>query len=249
MSDAFLVRRGGSGGLSPNSAVIHVISLAGSTISFEKNGVIVKVLGPDKQHINNLDSEYADWYYAVTSNFFGTWTVTSTNNEGNISQTISISDAKQYDVTLFYGNLYWHGDEYIGITGGWEPAEVYYSNGYKYRQPAYTKASDYIRVVAAGYNGSEGCLGTVNKVDLTRYNSLKINITSIYNTSYAKSRIIVSSSNAGQVSAAATRQLTAQGASSLDISSLSGKYYILLCVGYIYNEGCSFNFDKVWLEA
>lgn len=250
MSDAYLVRRGGAGVLSPNSAVIHVTAPAGSTISFEKGGVVAKVLGPGKQHINISDSSFAEWYYAVAPHHFGSWTVTGTNSEGSISQTITVNDVKQYDVTLFSGHLYWQGDECIGITGGWEPAEAYYSNGYYYRQlSTIAKDPDLIRVTAADYNGSEGCLGTVNKVDLTRYNSLNINLTVVNTSSYAKPRIIVSSSNVGQVSAAAARQLTARGASSLDISSLSGKYYILLCLGYIYNEGCSMRFDKVWLET
>ena len=78
--------------MSPNSAVIRVTAPAGSTISFEKGGVVAKLLGPAKQHISFSDSSFAEWYYAVAPHHFGSWTVTGTNSEGSISQTITVND-------------------------------------------------------------------------------------------------------------------------------------------------------------
>ena len=102
MSDALIVRRGGSGGLSANKAVIHVTAPAGSTITFSKGGVIVKTLGPEKSHVNARDNTLAEWYYAVGSSNYGTWTVTATLGTNSSSNTIIIDSNKQYDAILRY---------------------------------------------------------------------------------------------------------------------------------------------------
>lgn len=93
----------GGGGLSPNSAVIHVTAPVGSTISFSKGGVVAKVLGPEKSHINADDATMADWYYSVSSSNYGTWTVTATLDADEASSTVTVSNNKQYDVELAYG--------------------------------------------------------------------------------------------------------------------------------------------------
>lgn len=249
MSDAYLVRRGGSGGLSANAAVLHVKAPAGSTISFAKGGVVAKVLGPDKSHVNSADSSFADWYYSVTPGNFGSWTVTGANSEGSISQTVTVNAVKQYDVTTSFGRLYWQGNEYGGVTGGWGAAQAYYDDGYSYKQLAITKNSGNIVLTSQYPNGTEGCLGTANKVELTRYKTLKVNVTAVSTPAYCIPRIIVSTANIGRVSAAATVQVSAKGVASLNISSLSGKYYVLFCLNYTANNTCSMTFDKIWLET
>lgn len=102
MGEAFIVRRGGAGGLSANSAVIHVNAPTGSTITFTKGGVTVKTLGPDKSHVNSEDTDYADWYYPVGSSNYGEWTVTSTRSIDTTSKTITVETNKTYDVLLSY---------------------------------------------------------------------------------------------------------------------------------------------------
>lgn len=111
MSDALIVRRGG-GGLSPNNAVIHVNAPAGSTISFSIGGVVAKVLGPGKSHVNAEDNTLADWYYSVSPANYGTWTVTATRGGSTVSKTVSVSAANQYDLELLYG-LYFIKDGII----------------------------------------------------------------------------------------------------------------------------------------
>lgn len=249
MSDAYLVRRGGSGGLSANAALLHVKAPAGCTVSFAKGGVVAKVLGPGKSHVNSADSSFADWYYAVTPGNFGSWTVTGANSEGSISQTVTVNAVKQYDVTIQFGRLYWQGNEYVGVTGGWGAAQAYYDSGYSYSQLTITKNSGSIALSTPLANGVQGCLATANKVELTRYRTLKVNVTGIYTTNYCKPRIIVSTANSGRVSAAATVQQTSTGVASLNIASLSGKYYILFCLNHTANDGCTLTFDKVWLEV
>lgn len=234
--------------MSANAAVLHVKAPAGCTVSFAKGGVVAKVLGPGKSHVNSADSSFADWYYVVTPGNFGSWTVTGANSEGSISQTVTVNAVKQYDVTIQFGHLYWYGNEYVGITGGWGAAQAYYDSGFSYHQLAIAKNSGNIVLTSQYPNGTEGCLGTANKVELTRYNTLKVNVTAISTTVYCIPRIIVSTENIGRVSAAATVQVSANGVASLNISSLSGKYYVLLCLVYGANQSCSMTFDRIWLE-
>lgn len=249
MSDAYLVRRGGSGGLSANAAVLHVKAPAGCTVSFAKGGVVAKVLGPGKSHVNSADSSFADWYYVVTPGNFGSWTVTGANSEGSISQTVTVNAVKQYDVTVSFGRLYWQGNEYGGVTGGWGAAQAYYDSGYSYKQLAITKNSGNIVLTSQSPNNTQGCLGTANKVELTRYKTLKVNVTAVSTPAYCIPRIIVSTADTGRVSAAATVQVSAKGVASLNISSLSGEHYVLFCLNYTANNACSMTFDKIWLET
>ena len=102
MSEAFITRRGGSGGLSANNAVLHVNAPVGSTITLAKGGVTVKVLDASKGHISAEDSRLADWYYAVSASNYGTWTVTASNGTNSTSATVTINANKQYDVGLTY---------------------------------------------------------------------------------------------------------------------------------------------------
>ena len=92
---------GGAGGLSPNAAVIHVTAPVGSTISFSKGGIVAKVLPPEKSHVNAEDNTIAEWYYAVAPSNYGSWTVSAAlNGGGSNSRSVSVSSAKQYDVSI-----------------------------------------------------------------------------------------------------------------------------------------------------
>lgn len=100
MSDAFITRRGGGGGLSVLGAVLHVNAPVGSTITLAKGGVTVKVLDASKGHTNAGDSSLADWYYSVSSSNYGEWTVTATKDAESASKTVTVNSNKQYDVAI-----------------------------------------------------------------------------------------------------------------------------------------------------
>ena len=102
MSEAFIVRRGGTGGMSANNAVIHVNAPLGSTVTFSKGGVITKTINPGNAH-TNIDGKTADYYYAINASAYGTWTMTaSKTGETSVSETVTVSAAKEYDVNLQY---------------------------------------------------------------------------------------------------------------------------------------------------
>ena len=106
---------GVGGGMSLNGAVIHVTAPAGSTITFSKGEVIVKALGPEKSHVNANDNTLAEWYYAVNSSNYGTWSISTST----LSRTVSIDSNKQYDIALYYLYLYKNGDTCTDVTGGY----------------------------------------------------------------------------------------------------------------------------------
>lgn len=112
MSEALIVRRGGTGGFSINTAVIHVNAEAGSTIVFSKGGVTVKTLAPGKAHPNS-DGISADYYFSVSPSNYGTWTITATKDIYTSVKTVEVNAAKQYDLKVIYQlMLYNSGNTY-----------------------------------------------------------------------------------------------------------------------------------------
>ena len=92
----------GSGGLSVNSAVLRITAPVGSTITLTKGGVTVAMLAATKGHTNASDTTLADWYYSISSGNYGSWTVTAAKDGESASETVTVDNAKQYDVSLSY---------------------------------------------------------------------------------------------------------------------------------------------------
>lgn len=140
--------------------------------------------------------------------------------------------------------LYNKGDECTDLTGGWAATAAKPSgSGSTAVSPAVTKGTDSITLsMYSGYgNYRIGYLATAKSIDLTNYSKITINVTKLS----VKGEIIVSNSKTSGFSKAASMQFSV-GVNVLDISSLNGKYYVLLGMGG--HEGtASFTFDKVYL--
>ncbi len=230
MSDALIVRRGGSGGLPANAAVIRVSAPAGSTITFSKGGVIVKTLGPEKSHVNAGDADKADWFYPVSAANYGEWTVTASKaNIGTGSYDVTVSSAKTYDVDISFGYLIYrngwqHGYELSTITNVYDPNGTY----------AIDNNADPPRATTT--RGNWGC-ALNNEIDVTNYNTLYVEIEIVYPDNYSSAfgLWVPSSDNARKCTAASS---TTSGAAvsydhnygmardtyTLDVSNLSGNY-------------------------
>lgn len=118
MSDAFITRRGGGGGLSTLGAVLHVNAPVGSTITLAKGGVTVKVLDANKGHTSAEDDSLADWYYSVSPSNYGSWTVTATKDAESVSESITVDSNKQYDVELTYNQYLLKDGVFVYQIGG-----------------------------------------------------------------------------------------------------------------------------------
>lgn len=156
------------GGLSPNSAVIHVTAPVGSTISFSKGGVIVKTLGPEKSHVNAENNTLAEWYYAVSSSNYGSWTIAvSLNGSVVATSTVAISENKDYQVYLADLVLY-------DATNGYHAS---YEHDFL-KTPSGCTATDstgyiYLKTVA---NNANDLYARWKNVDLTTFSLLKCEI-------------------------------------------------------------------------
>lgn len=150
-------------------------------------------------------------------------------------------------IDLWNGELYMLGDEYINVTGGWD---VYCSGGLG----TIKKGLDSITVSKSGVAAGTTSAVPVNSIDLTQFKTLKFNITNHYassNSSNSRNRVYVCPDLNVQNNVASLT-LTHGGSigeNSIDVSDLTGSYYILFSV-YTYTSDFSgsLTFNKVWLE-
>ena len=152
----------------------------------------------------------------------GIWTVTATDGTNTKSQDISITEEGQVEkVTLTYwsGELYDAGNQYTDITGGW----IRHGTGGKV-----TFNDDNIYLATLD-DYTEGAVDTTNAVDLTGFATLKVTA-SATRRQYMLGRVIVYTKNvAGKETVAASADLdssSTETVTSLDVSALSGAYYV-----------------------
>ena len=218
----------GGGGLPPNSAVIRVTATPGSTITFSKGGVVVKALGPEKSHVRSDNNTLADWYYAVSSSNYGTWTVTATLDTLSTSNTITIDSNKQYHIVLAYTLWLFNGGAVSPYT---------FSKG---SGNTFTVSSTIY--IAAGVGGQTW--GTaIPAVDLTTYSTLKMNVSAIGTDKDGRDKLYISTTRSASM--AASVGATGTGVFSINVSSYSGDYYI----GLFTNNNGNFTVNKIWLEG
>lgn len=223
MSEALIVRRGGTGGLSVNAAVIHVNAQVGSTVTFSKGGVVAKVLGPGKAHANS-DGENADYYFSVSPTNYGEWTVTATLGDLSATKTVTINAASEYDLSLRYRlYLYNRGVIETDITGGLS------NSGYVYDGQSLAAATFNADNIYFSSSVPRG-VGTVNDIDLTEYRTLYFcGKAGTSNTGHPWVQVTQwksfrTSTSAAFLSIGSNTETTV----SVDISSLSGGYYIVM---------------------
>lgn len=157
-----MTNAGSGGGLSINAAVIHVKAPLGSTVTFSKGGVIVKTIDPTKAHTNN-DGKNADYYFSVLSSNYGNWVITATFETKTSSKTITVNAIKWYDVELSYELVLINNGiiqtEFIVVEGG-DPGSAIIAN----------------EKITFGNLAGVGAVRTTNKVDVTDYNTLIVEI-------------------------------------------------------------------------
>ena len=223
---------GGSGGgkLKDTDAVLVVTVPTGSTVTATKSGTTLTPTMWVKAADNTLDCAI---FSVPTSQFDSTtpWTITATDGTNTASTTVLITANKEYDVTLsFMLFIYNLGDQCSSKTGGWG------GNG------TFTLATSYIDVPLAS-GGAYANVYTNVKIDLTDYKtlyfewdgSIKLGTGGTNLTMWVASTKI---SNAGVSipSGAVIQNVVGGGGSSqetyvlgvrqLDVSNLSGEYYI-----------------------
>ena len=159
----------------------------------------------------------------------GTWTVSCTDGSSTVSKSVTITAPGQVEnVKLSYALiLYDSGDEYTDITGGWSGFACYSGTS----KGTFTKNSSSIYIKSNGSKGAQSIAAAPeNKIDITDISTLKVNVTSFNVQSEYRSYFILSSSrNTSSVNnSVATKEITGTGETELDISGLSGSYYVIV---------------------
>lgn len=174
----------------------------------------------------------------------GTWTVTATNGTESASQTVEITAAGQsVSVELSYGLLLYNkGNENIVMTGGWE-----FFNPSTFSMGEGIKGATAITMKGVGA-GATIAATPANKIDLTNCNTITVNVTEATSLFNDDNFIFVSSVKGSTTLSKmeASKAVTTAGIYSLDISAITGSFY----VGVTMSGGSSgvLSFDGYILE-
>ena len=145
-------------------------------------------------------------------------------------------------VDRWNGELYYAGNEYTDITGGWKVQ--YYDGPASFSDGTATKNTSSIKMTS-GENAYVSVISS-NLIDISQYSVIKINITAISVGTKRTVALLLIDKNGGE---ATFLEPTSKETASLDISNLSGKYKVKV---ECYNDGvstpASITFDKIWLE-
>lgn len=183
------------------------------------------------------------WIFRIPS--AGTWTVTATDGTNTKTQEVSITAEQQAEkITLAYwnGELYDAGNQYTDVTGGW----VRHGTG-----GTVTFNDDNIHLETL-QDYSFGTVDTTNAVDLTDFATLKV---TVQGSSKIGKVLVYTKDTTGKETVAASASLasgTNETVTSLDVSALSGAYYVRIQssgVSSSYYITGKFNVTKVKLEA
>lgn len=165
--------------------------------------------------------------YAFTVPNTGTWTVKAVSGSNTASKSVSITtDGQSASVTLSYTTYYYNkGDQCTSVTGGWSAGTA--SSGYTAGSP--TIGSDSITCVSSGAYVVTSA-ATVNKVDLSNISKLTIVSPSGSSADNGYYGYFYVSTSRDAVAAAAASVMIPKGGSTvtLDVSGLSGSYYLML---------------------
>ena len=199
------------------SARINVVYPAGSTCTISNGS-------------KTYTAPSTGGYWECDVDSAGTWTVTATNGPQSASQSVSITASGQTaGVTLSYTlYLYKAGDWREAVTGGWTAyAKSSTSSDGQASMPAVTYNSDNVVVsVQSQYGYPAGMYCTNKKVDLTKYSTLKLD--GLCSVDRAYITVWSAIGNYTQDNIVANAQFTnrSRGTVTLDISSLSGEFYV-----------------------
>lgn len=211
------------GGFSNTDALLHINAPTGSTVTLSKGGVTVKVL-TSSDAFPNVDGVTSDYYYSVTSANYGTWTISISLNGDTVSDTVSVSETRQYDVIIDYKHYIFRSGvgQVLPFTSSVDGTNV-----------TVTIGTEYINIVKTSDSYSRCLVRTTNKVDISDYSTLSIRFILTNRYSYGPEFGIAT--NAGSpgtkpsyVVSTGTITDTSSGVrtTTLNISSYSSTYYV-----------------------
>lgn len=217
--------QGGGGSVDWQTAIVHIYSPAGSTVTASKGGVI-KTLRENQ--VSGSDSEY---FLYVKLADYGSWELTATLGSDTATQTVTVESNVEYIIQLAYKlYLYNSGNEYSSTTGGWSACNI---RGYG--RVTFTKEDDYMQLETIGGSTEtwvkQGC-SPENLISKGAYSTLHF----VYDQTQTRAMRVAlattktDSSNESYFSGAIIDQDTTYGtdiAGSIDLSSVTVPFYLI----------------------
>lgn len=178
----------------------------------------------------------------------GTWTVTTTDPSGENApkrQTVEITTEGQIvSVELSYRLwLFKDGDLCEAVTGGW--ISTYAIPDGRSRGP--TSIGEVLTCDATDFYDC-AILGTDNAIDLTKINTLYVETDDSSYGVQLRLAVGATKSIANITDMAAKVDFTSAGIQGLDVSALSGNYYVSVSATSSGNATSLLNAEKVWGE-
>lgn len=148
-------------------------------------------------------------------------------------------DSKTTEDDVYTQYLYYKGTNYTDICGNWEPY-AYRASGSSNstKAPTVTMGSSYMTLKQPGETGAglHGSVWSQYSIDLTNYNYIEINYTTTLSVSTATCSLRLSptkQNNYTHLTALSTgMKSTSNTTATVDISGVTGKYYILFAMYY-----------------
>ena len=155
---------------------------------------------------------------------------------------VKIYHGGNWDDFIPEGAIYHKGYEATDITGGWS-AFIGYGDGSTYHLGKFIKSDTSITIGHDGKTGSCVYCGPVNAMNLTNVSKISINITGCTVGLF----IVVSSmrNNKAYDNAVAKKTVGRVGCHELDVSSLSGTYYVSFGMQSYPASNDTITFDEV----
>lgn len=237
------------------SGITYRIPESGTGVGSSKSSIIVTAPTGSTVYIENQDGKRKDtgekngvWTFKGCD--IGTWTVYARLGDQSSTATVEITEEGQmmrYYVTIAYLlYLYNHGDECIDISGGWTLRQGPNDSTSGYINTAtLTKNANSISITTPA--ASCGQANANNKIDLTHYSTL--NVTALTSHSGTGQHISVRSTNvAYDKNFAADLNFSGNGLKTLDISALTGSYYIAIYLTNVADQQSkTFSIYEVYL--
>lgn len=244
--------------------MIFNLSGGGAALNFRVVGGVTQPSGPKENTIwVNTDQKITSWFFAhaapeepeegmvwirlgstgsvelnaLKKNGIQLYPVTANQYIGNAWQVCIAQIWQDGGWNLWWdGTLYSAGDEFTHITGGWEAAWT--SGDYYNTKGTVTKNEASLKLNASTATSSIFAK-TVNKIDVTDYDTLSAMATA------AKGKFGLSSGEAWNTGSNMAASATpANGEATLDISEMTGEYYICMYIA----AGSSIEYSEVKLS-
>lgn len=181
----------------------------------------------------------------------GTYTVNAALGTQSKTKSVVVDRAGMFEVNIFYRlYLYNLGDECVDVTGGWTNQDYKYTaDGVEINCDPAEKREDNIYFWLSFYGLKAIGFGTSNQIDFTGYSKLKVDwyrrignlhpsifVSTTKNTNWSK--------YVGGGNTPTTRSI-----SELDVSDISGNYYVFAVVQKEYEDSArSGAIYQIWLE-